>query len=190
MQFPKLNKKMLVLTAYPVACALLGLLYYKVIYIPKSRQIEKCRQELVAIQTSAQRMTEAAMKATLAARRYEDVSNRFRAMTETVPRLGNIPSTMQQIAKVGAARQVRVVSIKPDISALLEQYKSAHAGDLEVKDVEVIITAEGRFPDVGRYMFDLSDLPFFKEYGSIRVESSDDIYPRIRAKMRCTLCFI
>ena len=180
----------MIMVAYPVACAFLALLYYKFIYVPKIQQIDRYKQELAGIQRSADRMTDESLKAALAAKRYADISKRFRATTEAIPKLVNIPSTIRQIARVGSAKQVRVVSVRPDISTLLEQYKSVGASEHEITDVEVVITAEGRFADLGRYLFDLSDLPFFKEYRSIKVESSEEIYPRIRAKVRCALCFM
>ncbi|MBW1741410.1 MAG: type 4a pilus biogenesis protein PilO [Deltaproteobacteria bacterium] len=161
-------------------------LWYKFLYLPKNNELKRIKQELKSIQMQYKPFLGDTFRPPLLEEETA-ISEKYHELTAKIPERDEIPSAMIQMAKIGQGRDIRILSTKPVTSRLFAKHRLPKGSQL--KEIPVDMVLEGRFVDIGRYLFDLMNLPFLGGYNKIQMETSKKIYPEIRANITCLLLF-
>ena len=102
-----------------------------------------------------------------------------------LPRKATISSILTPIRGIGEQKAIDILYIKPLTYQLFQQ--DSLEEENELFEIPVEIKLKGRFIDVGDYLFDLSNVPFFGGFEKITIAMYDSIYPMIEAEITCIL---
>jgi len=175
---------------FSTACLSAVFLWYMFLYSPKNAELKRIKDDLKSIQAQHELFLkrDAFQPSSILPEQEATIYEKYNELTAKIPERDYIPSAMIQMIKTGEGRNIRIVSVKPVTSQLFANPRLV--GESQLKEVPVDIVLEGRFTDIGRYLFDLMDLPFFSGYNNIRMEESEEIYPKIKANIKCVLLFL
>lgn len=167
-----------------VAYVLIGIFFVAVLYRPRlaarqrsaaevarlSRELAETRERVKGIGRLRARVAELeAAEAAFAAR--------------VVPRSDLLP-VMQQLAKLAQEARVRFVEIAPPGLDTLLQQESPTA---PLRAVPFVVTVQGRYLDIGKYVESLKDFSYFVRVPDFEVTARDDIRPEVEMKLLVNL---
>ncbi|MBM3322098.1 hypothetical protein FJY69_01255 [candidate division WOR-3 bacterium] len=104
-------------------------------------------------------------------------------VARVIPR-SQMLTMLRRLANEAAAQKVRFLEIAPPgLDSLLQEESPAHP----LRSVPFLITVQGRYLDVGRYVESLKDFPYFVRVPDFEVNAREDIRPEIEAKLLVNL---
>jgi Tfp pilus assembly protein PilO len=164
-------------------------LWYELLYLPKQKELESISKELKSIQTQRESLLKTGVLQPffMVAEEEAAVSAQYNKLAAKIPDRNGLPSAMIQMMRRGQGRNIRVISMTPALSQLLENH--TQADECQLREIPVDIVLGGKFVDVGRYLLDLMGLPFFGGYHNLQMETSEETYPEIDARIGCILLF-
>jgi Tfp pilus assembly protein PilO len=173
---------------FSTVCLGAVLLWYKLLYLPEKYELESIREELTSIQMQHEPFSKnSTFRPSSIFAEEAAISAQYNELTARIPERDEIPSAMIQMIRPGQGRNIRIISVRPVMSQLFENHTLPD--EFQLKEVPVDIVLEGKFVDIGRYLFDLMSLPFFGGYNNLQMETSEEMYPEINAKITCILLF-
>jgi Tfp pilus assembly protein PilO len=164
------------------------LLWHLFLYGPQKKDLERIKEEQKLIQTQYDRLLEDFSSAMLGSAEKIKISRKCIEILKNLPRKEEIGFALSQIMKTGESHDIRIISMTPQKLSFSESQDTKTESQLEKIFIDMIM--EGRFIDMGQYLFDLVELPFFAGCSKIGIETAKEIYPETRAKMTCVLLFI
>ncbi len=173
---------------FVIACFVTVLLWHMFFYLPKKGELKTIKEEIKMFQGQYNLLSNDASIAAFKAANAGRISKRYNELIKKLPQKKDIASTLSQIAKIGQRENIRILSIEPLKFQLFKNRKSMKDSHLEEIPIDIIM--KGKFVDIGRYLFDITNLPFFVGYKSIRMEMSEEICPDTKAKITCVLLFL
>jgi len=173
---------------FAVVCLGAVFLWYKLLYLPKNTELKIIKEDLKSTQIQCELLLGNASRPGFRLENEAAVSEKYDELMAKLPERDEIPSAIIQMIRTGKDGNIRILSTKPVTSELFANRRRPK--ESHIKEVPVDIVLEGKFVDIGRYLFDLTDLPFFGGYSKLWIETSEEIYPEIRAGVRCTLLFL
>ncbi len=103
--------------------------------------------------------------------------------SHVVPR-SQMLSTLKDLADRAVAAKVRFLEIQPPgLDTLLEEESQSRP----LRGVPFMITLQGRYIDVGRYIESLNSYHYFLRVPAFEVVARDDIRPEVEVKMQLNL---
>ena len=99
------------------------------------------------------------------------------------PRSG-ILAVVEHLAAVAEDKKVRFIEVAPPGLDTLLQEESSNA---PLRAVPFMVTTQGRFLDIGRYVESLNDFPYFVRVPDFEVTAREDIRPEVEVKMLVNL---
>lgn len=181
----KISKQVLLLGIYPAIGIITVVLWYVLLYAPKVNERKAIEVRMQSVQKETESIKAQSVQLALRLKEKEQITECYQKLITELPRKEDIPATMVKIIKIGRGKNVRIVSMKPDTSELFSDSRAAR-----LKSLKLAFVLEGRFIDIGRYLEEISDLPFFRGYENIRIEADKEIYPKTKANVVCTLLFL
>lgn len=172
---------------FSTVCIGAVLLWYKLLYLPQKYESESIREELKSIQIQHESLSKNGVLQPAFMEEEAAISAQYNKLTAKIPERDEIPSAMIQMIRPGQRRNIRIISVNPLMSQLFEN--RTLPDEFQIEEVPVDIVLEGKFVDIGRYLSDLTSLPFFGGYSNFQMEMSEEIYPKINAKITCMLLF-
>jgi Tfp pilus assembly protein PilO len=104
-------------------------------------------------------------------------------IARVIPR-SQMLTMLRRLAEEAAAKKVRFLEIAPPgLDTLLQEESPASP----LRSVPFLITVQGRYLDVGRYVESLRDFPYFVRVPDFEVNAREDIRPEIEAKLLLNL---
>lgn len=106
------------------------------------------------------------------------------AFTARVVPRSDMLGVLGRLAGLAQEGKVRFVEIMPPgLDTLLQQESST----LPLRAVPFVVTAQGRYLDVGRYVEGLSRFPYFVRVPDFEVTAREDIRPEVEVKLLLNL---
>jgi len=91
---------------------------------------------------------------------------------------------LRQLAQGGAEQKVRFLEIQPPgLDTLLQQESST----APLRVVPFLVTVQGRYLDVGRYVEGLDKFPYFVRVPDVEINAREDIRPEVEMKLLVNL---
>ena len=152
-----------------IAALLCGVfLWYIFLYFPQKRKLEKLKEEI-----EANRMQHALALGTILATSKPatgkiDLLKKYNEIKALLPRKATINSILTPIRGIGREKDMDILYIKPLTYQLFRQ--DSWEDENELFEMPVEIKLKGRFIDVGDYLFDLSNVPFFGGFEKITID--------------------
>jgi Tfp pilus assembly protein PilO len=104
-------------------------------------------------------------------------------LSRVVPR-SEMLTTLRQMAQLAANYKVRFLEIAPpSLDTLLRQETPA----APLRGVPFMVTVQGRYIDVGRYVESLDKFPYFVRVPDFEINAREDIRPEVEAKLLVNL---
>lgn len=173
---------------FAVVCLGAVFLWYKLLYLPKNTELKIIKEDLKSTQIQCECFLGDASRPPFRLEDEAAVSEKYNELMAKMPERDEIPSSIIQMIRTGKDRNIRILTTKPVTSELFANRRRPK--ESHIKEVPVDIVLEGKFVDIGRYLFDLTELPFLGGYSNFQMGTSEEIYPEIRAEVRCTLLFL
>lgn len=167
-----------------VAYVLLGIFAVAVLYRPRlaarqrsaaevaqlSRQLAETRERVKGIGRLRARIVELeASEAAFAAR--------------IVPRPELLP-VLERLAQLAQDAKIRFVEVAPPgLDTLLQQ----ESPSVPLRAVPFLVTVQGRYLDVGRYVESLKEFPYFVRVPDFEITAREDIRPEVEIKLLVNL---
>ncbi|MBN2536664.1 type 4a pilus biogenesis protein PilO [candidate division WOR-3 bacterium] len=167
-----------------VVCILLGVFAFFVLYQPQlkarqastaevedlNKQLEETRQRVKQMPRLRARLVE-----------LEEANAAFSA--RVVPR-DEVLTTVRRLADIAQGQRVRFLEVSPPgLDTLLREETSS----TPVRSVPFMVTVQGRYMDVGRYVESLDRFPYFVRVPDFEVTAREDIRPEIEVKLLVNL---
>lgn len=178
----KLDRRILLLILYPGICLIMILVWYNLLYGPRLKEREALEGRIKAVQTEANELQEKSNKLSLVLKEKREITESYNQLVGGILRDTDIPSAMISIIKSGRGKNIRILSVRPDTSEL---FSGGNTGQL--KTVKFEFELEGRYIDIGLYLIEISELPFFKGYENVHIEAVKELYPKTKANVVCSL---
>ena len=169
------------------ACLITVILCFILLFLPKKKELKRIKDELKSTKMEYELLSNYISSVAFKSSKKQEISRKQKELLEKLPEKEDIATTLSQITKIGQGKNLRILCVKPIKLQLFKNYRSDWEAQLEEIPVEIVL--EGRFFDVGKYLFDLIKIPFFGGYKKIEMESIEEIYPRVKANIDCILFF-
>jgi Tfp pilus assembly protein PilO len=104
-------------------------------------------------------------------------------MARVIPR-SEMLAVVRQLVELSAGYNLVFTEIKPPA---LDTVIQADNSDSPLKPVPFILTIQGRYLDIARYVESLLDFPYFLRTPEIEVTSRDDIRPSVEVRLLINL---
>ena len=163
-------------------------LWYMFLFVPKRNDLEKIRDKQKVIQTQYNQLLENYSLAMMGSAKKLEISRKCIDILDNLPSKEDISSVLSQILKIGQGKDIRIISVSPHEVSFSNNQDSKRKAQLQ--KIHLDITLEGRFINIGQYLFDLTNLPFFAGYSKIEIRTSEEIYPKTTAEITCVLLFL
>lgn len=162
-----------------------GFFWYTSLYLPKSTELKRIKEELKSTQKQCEILSRYIQPASI---EEGSIPEKYHELIAKIPERDEVPSAIIQMVRAGQGRNIRILSTDPSTSQLLTTY--GRPAGYQLQEIPVEIVLEGRFVNIGRYLFALMNLPFFGGYNSIRLEANEETYPKTRTTIGCMLLFL
>ena len=169
-------------------CMVMILLWYVLLYTPQKNNLKRIKEEQRSIQTQYNRLLENSSLAMFDSAKKLEISKKCIEILNNLPRKEDIASALSQVTNIGQGKDIRIISINPNKISFSDHQDTETDAELEKMAFDIVL--EGSFINIGQYLFDLVNLPFFVGYRSIEVEASKEIYPKTRVQTTCILLFL
>jgi Tfp pilus assembly protein PilO len=163
-----------------IVCILLGVFAFFVLYQPQLKARQDSAAEVVdlnkKLEETRQRVKQMPrLRARLA--ELEEANAAFAA--RVVPR-DEVLTTVRRLADIAQGQRVRFLEVNPPgLDTLLREETSS----TPVRSVPFMVTAQGRYVDIGRYVESLDRFPYFVRVPDFEVTAREDIRPEIEVKL-------
>lgn len=104
-------------------------------------------------------------------------------VSRVVPR-SEMLTTLRQMAQIATEYRVRFLEIAPPSLDSLLQQESPTA---PLRGVPFLVTVQGRYMDIGRYVESLDKFPYFVRVPDFEINAREDIRPEVEAKLLVNL---
>ncbi len=163
-----------------VVYVVLGIAAWFLLYQPriKSRQktmaeIAELRKELDATKARIAQMPRLRQRKEQLEAEIQDIWSRV------VPR-SEMLGLFRRFSREAEQRRVRFLEIiPPGLDTLLQEEGPSN----QVRPVPFMVTVQGRYLDIGRYVASLNTYPYFVRVPDFEVNARDDIRPEVEAKL-------
>ncbi len=116
--------------------------------------------------------------------RLEELKAANVAFTSHVVPRSQMLGTLKDLADKAADAKVRFLEIlPPGLDTLLHQETDARP----LSGVPFMVTVQGRYLDIGRYLESLNSYPYFLRVPAFELFARDDIRPEVEAKLQLNL---
>uniref|UniRef100_A0A7C4CBH1 Type 4a pilus biogenesis protein PilO n=1 Tax=candidate division WOR-3 bacterium TaxID=2052148 RepID=A0A7C4CBH1_UNCW3 len=110
----------------------------------------------------------------------EDLESSISGMWQRVVPRSEMLLMLRRLAEVAAQRRVRFLEIAPPGLDTLLQEESPTA---QVRPIPFLVTSQGRYVDIGRYVENLEEFPYFVRIPDFEIRARDDLRPEVEAKL-------
>ncbi|MGA1796799.1 MAG: type 4a pilus biogenesis protein PilO [bacterium] len=163
------------------------LLWYMFLYAPKKNELKRIKEEQRLIQMQYDQLLDNSSHAMFESAKKLEISKRCIAILDGLPYRKDIASALSKVIEAGEGKDIRIISISPQFS--FSDIEGAEQ-DSELNKMAFDMVVEGKYLDIGHFLFDLLDLPFLVGYSTIDIKSSPETYPETRAQLSCILLFL
>ncbi|MEO0077586.1 MAG: type 4a pilus biogenesis protein PilO [candidate division WOR-3 bacterium] len=112
--------------------------------------------------------------------RKSDLESSISGMWQRVVPRSEMLSMLRRLADLAAQRRVRFLEIAPPgLDTLLQEETPA----AQVRPIPFVVTSQGRYIDIGRYVEGLEEFPYFVRIPDFEVRARDDLRPEVEAKL-------
>ena len=164
------------------------LFWYIYLYLPKNNKLKAIKKDLTTIKMEATKIQKDISSINIRLNQESTILTKYNETKNKLPQRGDIVSILNALNQIKQEKHLRIISVQPTRFQLVEDTKTSDK--LSLGEIPVKILLEGEFIDIGQYLFDLANLPFFGGYKNMLIESSEKIYPEIEAEITCIFLFI
>jgi Tfp pilus assembly protein PilO len=165
-------------------CLLLAVFAVFVLYRPRIEVRQRNAAEAATLQKQLEE-TRARVKGIGRLRqRVEELQAANSAFISRVVPRSEMLTTLRQMAELAASYKVRFLEIAPpSLDTLLRQ----ETPTAPLRGVPFLVTVQGRYIDVGRYVESLDKFPYFVRVPDFEISAREDIRPEVEAKLLINL---
>jgi Tfp pilus assembly protein PilO len=163
-------------------------IWYTFLFTPKRNYLKKIREKQKLIQTQYNQLLENYSLAMMGSAKKLEISRKCIDILDNLPFKEDIAPVLSRVIEIGQGKDIRIISINPHDVSFSKNKDTERKTQLE--KIHLDITLEGSFLNMGQYLFDLINLPFFAGYSKIDIETSEKIYPETKAEITCILLFL
>lgn len=164
------------------------IIWHTFLFAPKRNDLKKIREKQKLIQTQYNKLLENYSLAMMGSAKKMEISKRCIDILDNLPCKEDIASVLSRVIEIGQGKDIRIISVSPHGVSFSKNRDTERKTQLEKIHLDIIL--EGRFINMGQYLFDLINLPFFAGYSKIEIETSEEIYPETKAEITCILLFL
>lgn len=167
-----------------VAYVLLAIAAWFVLYQPRLQSRQRYAAEGVALQKQLDETRERVKGIGRLRQRVTDLQASNEAFIARVIPRSQMLSMLRRLADEAAAQKVRFLEIAPPgLDTLLQEEDVS----TPLRSVPFLVTVQGRYMDIGRYVEGLSSFPYFVRVPDFEIAAREDIRPEVEAKLLVNL---
>jgi Tfp pilus assembly protein PilO len=167
-----------------VAYVLLAIAAWFLLYQPRLQTRQRYASERVELQKQLDETRERVKGIGRLRQRVADLQAANAAFIARVVPRSQMLTMLRRLADEAAARKVRFLEIAPPgLDTLIQE----ETPDVPLRSVPFMITVQGRYLDIGRYVESLASFPYFVRVPDFEVNAREDIRPEVEAKLLVNL---
>ena len=167
-----------------IVCVLLGVFAVFVLYRPRLEARQRNAAEVARLSKELEATRERVKGIGRLRQRLADLQAANAAFAARVVPRSEMLAVMQRLATLAQEGKVRFIEVNPPGLDTLLQQESPQA---PLRAVPFLVTAQGRYIDIGRYVESLSTFPYFVRVPDFEVTAREDIRPEVEVKLLVNL---
>jgi len=163
-----------------VVYVLLAVVAWFALYQPRFQARRQAVIEVSELKTQIKDTQERIRQMPRLRQRRDDLEATISGMWQRVVPRSEMLLMLRRLADVAGQRRVRFLEIAPPGLDTLLQEESPAA---QVRPIPFIVTTQGRYVDIGRYVESLEEFPYFVRIPDFEIRARDDLRPEVEAKL-------
>lgn len=159
---------------------LLAIVAWFALYQPRFQARRQATAEVSELKEQIKTTQERISQMPKLRQRKEDLEVSISGMWQRVVPRSEMLMMLRRLADLAVQRRVRFLEIAPPGLDTLLQEESPAA---QVRPIPFVVTSQGRYVDIGRYVEGLEEFPYFVRIPDFEVRARDDLRPEVEAKL-------
>jgi len=163
-----------------VIYVLLGIAAWFLLYQPRIAARQKTAKEIADLQKQLDETKARIAQMPKLRQHKEQLESEIRAIWARVVPRSQMLGLFKQLAQEAEQKRVHFLEIvPPGLDTLLQEEGQSDP----VRPVPFLVTVQGRYLDIGRYVEDLNRYPYFVRVPDFDINAREDIRPEVEAKL-------
>ncbi len=163
-----------------IVYVVLGVAAWFLLYQPRIKARQKAAAEIAELRKELDETKARIAQLPKLRQRKEQLELEIQDIWSRVVPRSEMLSLFRRISQEAEQRRVHFLEIVPPGLDTLLQEESPSA---QVRPVPFMVTVQGRYLDIGRYIASLNSYPYFVRVPDFEINARDDIRPEVEAKL-------